>query len=176
MDEIQKARKSLHQIIEYMAEREQNSDLKNFLKRETVIPTNSPGRSVELSKSDDLEFQGQQIIDDFSEFDQNTSRATNRENYVSFQHLNQQLEASNNKIALKKENDLKTVQETSNSNRKPKNDENLSFDDEDKDEEGDLMDSDIEDMFMDALEEIQDASVKLNQTLGSARGSQQINS
>jgi hypothetical protein len=63
---------------------------------------------------------------------------------------------------LKKENDLKTVQETSNSNRKPKNDENLSFDDEDKDEEGDLMDSDIEDMFMDALEEIQDASVKLN--------------
>tara|TARA_B110000285_G_C15110073_1_gene610487 strand:+ start:1514 stop:1705 length:192 start_codon:yes stop_codon:yes gene_type:complete len=63
---------------------------------------------------------------------------------------------------LKKENDLKIVQETSNSNRKPKNDENLSFDDEDKDEEGDLMDSDIEDMFMDALEEIQDASVKLN--------------
>lgn len=63
---------------------------------------------------------------------------------------------------MKKENDLKTVQETSNSNRKPKNDENLSFDDEDKDEEGDLMDSDIEDMFMDALEEIQDASVKLN--------------
>lgn len=63
---------------------------------------------------------------------------------------------------MKKENDLKIVQETSNSNRKPKNDENLSFDDEDKDEEGDLMDSDIEDMFMDALEEIQDASVKLN--------------
>ena len=38
------------------------------------------------------------------------------------------------------------------------------------------MDSDIEDMFMDALEEIQESSVKLNQTLNSARGSQQMSS
>lgn len=75
-----------------MAEREQNSDLKNFLKRETVIPTNSPGRSEEDSKSDELEFQGQQVIDDFSEFDQNTSRATGRDNFVSFRQINQQLE------------------------------------------------------------------------------------
>lgn len=36
-------------------------------------------------------------------------------------------------------------------------------------EDEDRIDSDIEDLFLDALGEIQEASVKLNQTLASAR-------
>lgn len=49
--------------------------------------------------------------------------------------------------------------------------DDLELSDADKDEEADKMDSDIEDMFMDAIEEIQESSNKLNQTLNSARGS-----
>lgn len=41
MEEIKKNQGNLHQIIEYLAIKEQKTDLKEFLRRESVIPNPS---------------------------------------------------------------------------------------------------------------------------------------
>ena len=156
-----------------MAEREQNSDLKNFLKRETVIPTN-----------EDQELPSPRTIRWHKESDRNTDSVhpslSDEDDVLAFHDKNNDdhpdYEETRERFYTIKEQqeDGPTEDDGLQEEEKEHEQQNMrttvvegnSFDEEENEDE---MDSDIEDMFMDALSEIQDASVKLNQTLGSAR-------
>ena len=152
MDQVQTLRQNLHMIIEQLAEREQTHDLQGFLKRESVF-TSGGG---EASASNTLQSKGP-IKDDGSQSidKQNLEQEENDQNLV-FQDSAGEKQRHHTNSEDTQSMDSQQIHEAKSQSVRSQSDANEETEQD--------FDSDVEDLFLDALDEIQNATTRFNKT------------